>query len=532
MYLHSLSTVHLSAQLYANESILLSQDAVGIYRGKSKEPSHPSGTVHLTSHRLIYHHPTRPEHESFYILLKDVRRTESWIGFLRSSAKITLLLGPQSTSSADIAESNDVEAGASWVCSICAFSNGAEHAKCTLCGVKRSSSTPNPSPAVTSLSSSPSAPAVTPDDIRISCPACTYLNHPSLSHCEICGSALASASLPATVPSSAAKEEEFYEDLKRAISRRAWVTLPTPQTAAGAGKEAKKEILIGIDGLIKRIDIEAETQRSDLQSAFADLDTLMYRYKDALTEAQALSTKLDQAQSAGTDTTSIKSTLLSLGLVEPAVMDGDGLELCRELVGVLNGRGVRLKGGREGEGLMADERGKGIMSLDEVWCAWNRARRVSLVSPEDLLKASRHLSTVSSSPLIRMKTFPSGLSILYTPYYASPALADRIVLLLTSQTNPSAESSPAQEQEDPFSSLPPAPKGATTLDVALAENLNIALTQELLEDLEDGGSLSRDDGGKDGTRWFQNLFTDYSWRDVNGVNADDVVGRLDLSALG
>lgn len=56
--------------------------------------------------------------------------------------------------------------------------------------------------------------------------------------------------------------------------------------------------------------------------------------------------------------------------------------LAKELGGVLTGYGVARGAGGRGIGkdllvFMKDERGRrGMLSLDEVWCIWNRARGV------------------------------------------------------------------------------------------------------------------------------------------------------------
>lgn len=78
--------------------------------------------------------------------------------------------------------------------------------------------------------------------------------------------------------------------------------------------------------------------------------------------------------------TIIRSSLLKLGLPTPAItsdmMENDEsyeIELCKELAGLLtrdldgNDTSI-LKDGKVG--------GRGIVSLDQVWCIWNRARGV------------------------------------------------------------------------------------------------------------------------------------------------------------
>lgn len=78
--------------------------------------------------------------------------------------------------------------------------------------------------------------------------------------------------------------------------------------------------------------------------------------------------------------TIVRSSLLKLGLPTPAItsdmMENDEsyeIELSKELAGLLTrdldgNDGSILKDGKVGS--------KGIVSLDEVWCIWNRARGV------------------------------------------------------------------------------------------------------------------------------------------------------------
>lgn len=140
--------------------------------------------------------------------LSYVTQTDYYAGLFKSSPEVTLHLagGPPTM----FQDSNvDSEAFENWGCEVCGYRNppGLSPAAariCGLCGVPRSSAPiPIASPSVPRhLSSSlPSSVISSSQDNNmesIACPACTYLNDPSLRSCEIC-----STDLPSTMNSSA-----------------------------------------------------------------------------------------------------------------------------------------------------------------------------------------------------------------------------------------------------------------------------------------------------------------------------------------
>jgi ESCRT-II complex subunit VPS36 len=296
-------------------AIRLHHDACGCQRDQltssnNKVPQYQDLTVHLTTHRLLIT-PNIPATSSsnssmtqgsskspsassiasgLQTSMSNVRQTELYVGFMRSSPKITLSLGrvpisQQAASSSSHSHgetsasgsrggtnpgsdgvqalttsstnsnsniSDNVHAsvsggggGGGWTCPVCGYVNPlneygqvASSEKCGLCGItygKSASMGPNgrapvsgSGSGVSSLAPSRSrtpAPAPGPasrpdlltpssaqtqdspnshsgpgpaeaasvsgqDGKAIACPACTFLNHPSLRNCEICSTAL------------------------------------------------------------------------------------------------------------------------------------------------------------------------------------------------------------------------------------------------------------------------------------------------------------------------------------------------------
>jgi ESCRT-II complex subunit VPS36 len=194
--------------------------------------------------------------------------------------------------------------------------------------------------------------------------------------------------------------------------------------------------------------------------------------------AQALNSRLS-TQDTDASATLVRSSLVSLGLPSPVVTpDMVATELAyhdslaRELAGVL----ARSR-------LVLD---RGLVALDEVWCHWNRARGLALVSPRDLRQVVALLPSHTRPPLAT-RAFRSGLVVLHTPRYAIDAFAARVLPMLD----------------------------ATTLEVARTEGLSASLAGEMLETLEaDEGVFVRDQIGAQ-TRWWPNLLLSYVWEDPN-----------------
>lgn len=211
----------------------------------------------MTSHRLFYIDVSKPHSRSFILDLSAIVRTQYYAGLFTSSSKVTVYLSSEAPAAA-----NSDEAGESWQCEVCDFRNppgsSPTGAKCALCGVPRSkvrSAEPPPPPpprAVSApppsahlLSSSPPAAASGSRPKEVACPACTFLNHPALTECEICGTTLTRpsaspiksepSSRPGTPPSEGAGgdamlrlsfrkggDKALYAVLKRSLLGKAW----------------------------------------------------------------------------------------------------------------------------------------------------------------------------------------------------------------------------------------------------------------------------------------------------------------------
>ena len=105
-------------QLYPDETLIASQGNIGLHDGllrdvshplrcpyrNQKAPNHQNGSIHLTSHRLIYIDSPHPRRQSLAFALSDVRQSEYYAGFLTSSPQITRSISSpiQPSDSADV----------------------------------------------------------------------------------------------------------------------------------------------------------------------------------------------------------------------------------------------------------------------------------------------------------------------------------------------------------------------------------------------------------------------------------------------
>ncbi|KAM0563380.1 hypothetical protein ACHAPJ_001098 [Fusarium lateritium] len=271
-------TTALRPSYLPDEVLLFVQDNVGLYEGKFKLPNQQNGQVYLTSHRVCYVDKQEPRTNSVALDLKDVERYEFYAGFLKSSAKVTLIPKPPKRSSyhsraisnasnsqrnpsgsPGISESGyrappepPAVTSATWVCTICSFSNPVPSnfdptsanahtplPPCLACGIKptlshvlkaaisgatnRAAPSPalnsplplRPTPAArplsenldqTPTSSLPDASNGPNSSASFQCPRCTFSNHPSLMACEMCGGPLVSENVPSPIQQSSAAD--------------------------------------------------------------------------------------------------------------------------------------------------------------------------------------------------------------------------------------------------------------------------------------------------------------------------------------
>ncbi|OOF91317.1 hypothetical protein ASPCADRAFT_177253 [Aspergillus carbonarius ITEM 5010] len=602
-------TTALRPSLLPDETLLFVQDAVGLYEGKYKIPNYQNGHAYLTSHRVCYVAVDEPRKYSVGIDLKDIDRAEYQAGFWKSSPKITVYpkplkntldrsksagaspsrsqspLTPTPVPHYNAAPSQTINA--TWICPICSFSNPVPSnfdpstatastaiPPCLACGIKppfatilkaaitaatsreTSSTTPTipqpgyePSPHING-SKSLSTPQ---NGAQVSCPRCTFVNHPSLLECEICGASLVSANVlrasngdhfraesPApvfdqgSIKSTQIKdsmklsfrgggEKIFHERLKGALIQRKWLlynappvpqqpsqsssnspglTVPTPIDGSVAPQSRSPGV--GIAGLERRGLEARKNNELVIGNAFEDLEALMASAKQivALAETLGRESGMTNDESSAETSAVLSESVAALGMVTTKDMLGSGAEslylseLSRNLAEYLTDdrKGVLQKEG-------------GIISLIDLWAIFNRSRNgVELVSPSDFQKAAELWEKLKLP--VRLRRFKSGLLVVqrydWTDEKTLQQLLDWMVEL---REVPPTE--PVAWDWRLFG------RSVTAQEAAQRFKWSVGVAAEELEMAEDKGVLCREQG-IEGLRFWFNYIT--SNPDAQGVD--------------
>lgn len=178
--------------LRENERDIYVEQSVGLYHGKTKILNKQKGRLYLTSQRIIYVDELAPKKESVCIENDDIMNVEYSSKFLKRSAKIILFFKELSQNEAPIEEKGKQVHTTQWNCPICGVenriystldSNGLNMPPCGSCGVEvdRDMVQNSIKTVVEDLEETPK------ENV---CPVCTFINHPQIRNCEICGARL------------------------------------------------------------------------------------------------------------------------------------------------------------------------------------------------------------------------------------------------------------------------------------------------------------------------------------------------------
>ncbi|KAI0021631.1 EAP30/Vps36 family-domain-containing protein [Xylariomycetidae sp. FL0641] len=475
---------------------------------------------------------------------------------------------------------------ATWVCTICSFPNPVPSnfdpttanvhtplPPCLACGIKPAlthvlkaaisnvTSRQTAAPAPSSQSSFPNSPAAAsqapgstdPSGYGITqpghklpasntdgfqCPRCTFLNHPSLLSCEICGAPLISHDVPVPMPEEprtdspgptlnygnisglenpgcvkisfrGGGEKIFYERLKGSMVQRKWLLQEAPpvpvsnraaddvrsSSLSRSGSGAGRQKTAGIAGLEQMGLDRQKKNEMVIGSAFEDLEALMASAKEIVALAESFARQVNS----GTDSaTSEANALLAesasqLGLVTTKDIVGGGSgsseslylsELARNLAEFLtdDARGVLRKAG-------------GVLSLVDLWAMFNRARGgVELVSPNDFERAARLWERLALP--VRLRTFKSGVMVVQ----ARDRTDDTTIRALLAWLRDLHEFPPDSDVPWDWQLFG---RGVTAQDAADRFGWSIGVAEEELEMAEERGVLCREEG-LEGVKFWEN----------------------------
>jgi ESCRT-II complex subunit VPS36 len=560
-------------------------------------------------------------------------------GFLKSSAKITLVPKPAKRSSVQtrppgISGSPSRSATASpspydgpsrvppadilpattatWICTICSFANPVPSnfdpttanahtplPPCLACGIKPTLThmlkaaisnaasrqpggsalhaplpvRPGPGSSLSSGVDGPrDSPKSTDPDASFQCPRCTFLNHPSLLSCEMCGGPLISHDLsaeltqrarphtesPGPVSSSLSPvptgsdgsesiklsfrgggEKIFYERLKGAMTQRKWLLQnapPIPKATrpgdpsldganAGSGTttgQPSRPKIGGIAGLEHHSQVMRKNNEIVIGSAFEDLEALMASAKEiiALAETFARQVKGASGTSSASENALLADSFNQLGLIAT-----------KDIVGSSSGSGgsdslyLSELARTLAEFLTDDRRGVlkkagGIISLVDLWAMFNRARGgVELVSPADFEKAATLFEKLNLP--VRLRTFKSGVKVVQ----GKDRTDDTTIKALLAWMRDLHAIPPEREVPWDWRRFG---RGVTARDVAERFGWSIGVAEEELEMAEEKGVLCREEG-IEGLKFWENFIDTgegKSYKDEKTLEQERVLKHL------
>ncbi|DAZ95899.1 TPA: hypothetical protein N0F65_012610 [Lagenidium giganteum] len=280
--------------------------------------------------------------------------------------------------------------------------------------------------------------------------------------------------------------DDFANPLEAALSRKAWHdTQPSHVVDRRLQKRQFNASDAGIAGILRR---QQEAQKETLElatSAFSDLTHLMEKAKDmvGLIEKYVEIQKANEAKSEGEGSTGsskeddlnkLSSLMLDMGITSPVTRENSGAayyqQLARQLAEFLS---VQLP--KHG----------GIMTLSDIYCVFNRARGVELISPDDLYHAASLQKKLRLGSHLRR--FDGGLIVLQSDSHREDRVAERLLAMATT------------------SSL----GYITSSDVSLELHISLPLAWEYLKVAEELGKICRDDTFE-GINFFPNRFETFA----------------------
>lgn len=260
-------------------------------------------------------------------------------------------------------------------------------------------------------------------------------------------------------------QPEFLKQLKQQVQAKQWEkALPPPVSKGG--------MRTGIMGIERSIEKKQRETGKEVSQAFKDLDALIEKAKDMVGLVNKFAAKLEEKKGSLTEdeTIQFKSYLLSVGIANPVTREthGSGSTYHKELSKQLS---VFLEKSLNDEG--------GIMSLVDVYCRFNRARGMELVSPDDVVNACKLFESLGLP--LRLRVFESGVLVVQSLSHSEESVTRNSYELTKEHGSLTAE------------------------ELSKFVGVSIMLAMERLLVTEKAGLICRDDT-VEGLRFYQNLF--------------------------
>ncbi|EGC29761.1 hypothetical protein DICPUDRAFT_42424 [Dictyostelium purpureum] len=169
----------------------------------------------------------------------------------------------------------------------------------------------------------------------------------------------------------------------------------------------------GIGGILKQMNKKTEENDKLLTEAFSDLNALMEKAKDMVTLSEKLKITLDKKTNSATSTgdtseeEEFRSFLMQMGIESPVTKKSAKskyhIELSKQLSEWIINKNI-LK-----QSTNSSNSNNGMITLSDLYCIFNRARGIELISPDDLYRACLLFESLDLP--LRLRKFDSGVIV-------------------------------------------------------------------------------------------------------------------------
>jgi len=261
---------------------------------------------------------------------------------------------------------------------------------------------------------------------------------------------------------------QFYNELCKTIKEEQWkkifVEVKVPKTQR-----------IGVAGVIRNIQENQKNTSKIMNQAFRDLDNLMKKASEMVAIAESISQKIikDNNMEGSKEQYQLKEILQELGISNPVTKKSTGGVYYQELAKQVSKFIIKLF-----------EKQGHVMTLPDIYCLYNRARGVELVSPEDLYKACSMFEKLQIP--LKLRKFSSGLIIVEDGSKNDGEICDSISNYIKNNSNNNT-------------------RGINSIELSKGLKIPVILVNEYLKIAEYAGSICRDET-IEGVYYYENLF--------------------------
>ncbi|KAF2074056.1 hypothetical protein CYY_004625 [Polysphondylium violaceum] len=230
----------------------------------------------------------------------------------------------------------------------------------------------------------------------------------------------------------------------------------------------------GIGGILKQMNKKTQETDKLLNEAFTDLSALMDKAKDMVTLSQKLKLTLEKKDQEKSSSTSeeeeFRTFLLEMGIESPVTKKTAKSkyhqELAKELSNWIISKKILTKQESGVVGKVTSMQ-SGMISLPDLYCIFNRARGIELISPDDLYRACILFESLDLP--FRIRKFDSGVLIIQSKDENDELVAIEILEIINNQ--------------GPISAF----------DLSKLQSISLNLAKDKLQASEKIGKLCRDE---------------------------------------